>query len=115
MYKQRSTALNNKEIHSDRQYVLYWMTSSRRMTWNFALDYAVAEANRLQKPLLIMEPLTLDCRWSSRRFHQFIVDGMKEHSEVCRKSSVAYYPYVCLLYTSPSPRDQRGSRMPSSA
>ena len=22
---------------------------------------------------------------------------------------------VCLLYTSPSPRDQRGSRMPSSA
>ena len=29
-----------------------------------------------------------------------------------------HYPYVtypCLLYTSPSPRDQRGSRMPSSA
>ena len=25
------------------------------------------------------------------------------------------WPYNCLLYTSPSPRDQRGSRMPSSA
>ena len=25
------------------------------------------------------------------------------------------YRWVCLLYTSPSPRDQRGSRMPSSA
>ena len=24
-------------------------------------------------------------------------------------------PRACLLYTSPSPRDQRGSRMPSSA
>ena len=24
-------------------------------------------------------------------------------------------PIICLLYTSPSPRDQRGSRMPSSA
>ena len=24
-------------------------------------------------------------------------------------------PRICLLYTSPSPRDQRGSRMPSSA
>ena len=24
-------------------------------------------------------------------------------------------PCTCLLYTSPSPRDQRGSRMPSSA
>ena len=26
-----------------------------------------------------------------------------------------YNVMVCLLYTSPSPRDQRGSRMPSSA
>ncbi len=26
-----------------------------------------------------------------------------------------YRSYICLLYTSPSPRDQRGSRMPSSA
>ena len=26
-----------------------------------------------------------------------------------------YIHYLCLLYTSPSPRDQRGSRMPSSA
>ena len=26
-----------------------------------------------------------------------------------------YFPGTCLLYTSPSPRDQRGSRMPSSA
>ena len=25
------------------------------------------------------------------------------------------WPITCLLYTSPSPRDQRGSRMPSSA
>ena len=28
---------------------------------------------------------------------------------------INYFPYDCLLYTSPSPRDQRGSRMPSSA
>ena len=26
-----------------------------------------------------------------------------------------FLPRFCLLYTSPSPRDQRGSRMPSSA
>ena len=30
-------------------------------------------------------------------------------------SSVAESSSICLLYTSPSPRDQRGSRMPSSA
>ena len=27
----------------------------------------------------------------------------------------AKWLHICLLYTSPSPRDQRGSRMPSSA
>ena len=36
-----------------------------------------------------------------------------------KKESGIFLPYdtfpVCLLYTSPSPRDQRGSRMPSSA
>ena len=29
--------------------------------------------------------------------------------------SLCYQVPACLLYTSPSPRDQRGSRMPSSA
>ena len=28
---------------------------------------------------------------------------------------LGHIPLACLLYTSPSPRDQRGSRMPSSA
>ena len=32
-----------------------------------------------------------------------------------RARFLALLPYACLLYTSPSPRDQRGSRMPSSA
>ena len=31
------------------------------------------------------------------------------------QAMTAHYLITCLLYTSPSPRDQRGSRMPSSA
>ena len=36
---------------------------------------------------------------------------------ICSRSPkvVVFRYYTCLLYTSPSPRDQRGSRMPSSA
>ena len=37
----------------------------------------------------------------------------KHNVERYRRSDSRYY--CCLLYTSPSPRDQRGSRMPSSA
>ena len=47
--------------------------------------------------------------------------AMRVGSEYLSKSQVwtdkqdGPYWYTCLLYTSPSPRDQRGSRMPSSA
>ena len=33
----------------------------------------------------------------------------------CEVPGISRYTITCLLYTSPSPRDQRGSRMPSSA
>ena len=36
--------------------------------------------------------------------------GMEAFNQKCKESV-----WTCLLYTSPSPRDQRGSRMPSSA
>ena len=38
-------------------------------------------------------------------------------SNIANKDTPGYKAedMVCLLYTSPSPRDQRGSRMPSSA
>ena len=36
-------------------------------------------------------------------------------STLLRSINMLERPSACLLYTSPSPRDQRGSRMPSSA
>ena len=36
-------------------------------------------------------------------------------SDVDLMARIHWEKYTCLLYTSPSPRDQRGSRMPSSA
>ena len=39
----------------------------------------------------------------------------KALTEWCLLDPLTFKPISCLLYTSPSPRDQRGSRMPSSA
>ena len=40
----------------------------------------------------------------------------KPYNKKLKSHSHQYVLYIyCLLYTSPSPRDQRGSRMPSSA
>ena len=41
--------------------------------------------------------------------------GSTAVADVDMSSTSIQFSYTCLLYTSPSPRDQRGSRMPSSA
>ena len=41
--------------------------------------------------------------------------NLKAFTILVRKGWPAFYQYICLLYTSPSPRDATLSRMPSSA
>ena len=43
------------------------------------------------------------------------IDKVRNNVVVSRRAVVENELGACLLYTSPSPRDQRGSRMPSSA
>ena len=47
------------------------------------------------------------------RIVEEVLDALPDGFTAVIKSTVV--PATCLLYTSPSPRDQRGSRMPSSA
>lgn len=77
------------------EYVLYWMIAQRRVGWNFALQRSVEWANRLQKPLLVFEPLRCDYRWASDRLHRFVIEGMANHvARFAGFESVRYFPYV---------------------
>ena len=51
---------------------------------------------------------------SASQIQVFTREGRHLAGTVLSDSEIAEY-LTCLLYTSPSPRDQRGSRMPSSA
>ena len=46
-------------------------------------------------------------------YSYLIIDNDKQ--EACVVDPSEAKPIICLLYTSPSPRDKRQSRMPSSA
>ena len=46
---------------------------------------------------------------------EYMFDGQCTDEVKQKYSLLKEQYYRCLLYTSPSPRDQRGSRMPSSA
>ncbi len=90
----RLRALNSRIPQTSADYVLYWMVGQRRLTGNFALDRAVACCRELDLPLLVFEPLRVDYRWASDRFHAFVVDGMREHAEKLTRLEISYFPYL---------------------
>src|SRR5262245_36482938 len=91
---ERVTRSNNSEFNTDGAYVLYWMTAYRRIHFNFALERALFWAGELRRPLLIFEPLSRSYRWASARFHQFVIDGMREKAVALGGTPVTYVPYV---------------------
>ena len=74
----RITTLNYEQPNMDAPYVLYWMIAFRRVNYNFSLQRAIEWANKLSKPLLIFEPMTIDYPMASIRFHKFAIEGMQD-------------------------------------
>lgn len=85
---------NQAEPNSDGDFVLYWMQTNHRFQYNYALEYAVAWANKLDKPMVIYEELTCDYRWASDRIHAFYMEGMKEHLDLSKEKGFNYVPFV---------------------
>ena len=85
---------NDKQIREDGEYVLYWMQINRRFQYNYALELAVAYANKLDKPLLIYEGLNIDYPWASDRIHSFMMEGMKENLDFARSHSLNFHSYI---------------------
>lgn len=90
----RIRKLNDCDLFDDGQFVLYWMTAFRRPFYNFALQRAVEWAEKLQKPLLILEALRSDYPYASDRIHSFILQGMANNAEHFAATTAHYYPFV---------------------
>lgn len=91
---QRVRSLNPFEPRASGEFVLYWMIATRRTNSNFALDYAIDLARQLERPLVVLEPLRIDYRWASDRFHKFVIDGMRDNLESFEGTPVEYRAYV---------------------
>lgn len=86
--------MNSRAVVPSREFVLYWMISSRRSAWNPALDRALEYCVQLQKPLVVLEALRLDYPWASERLHAFVLDGMRDNVRAFDRRGLYYYPYV---------------------
>ena len=90
----RHTHANDHFVREDGDYVLYWMTASRRFHFNFALQHAVDRARQFGKPLIVFEPLRLRYRWACDRLHRFVIEGMKDNQRCSENRYVTYFPFV---------------------
>lgn len=90
----RVRLLHDAPIRSGGRLVLYWMTAARRSTYSHALQRSVAWARQLRRPLVVLEPLTLDTRRASDRLHRFTLQGMADNQAAFRDSPVVYWPHV---------------------
>ncbi len=64
-------------------YILYWMQASQRTEYNHALEYAVEQANELNKPLVVFFGITDKFPEANLRHYAFMLEGLTEvHAEL---------------------------------
>lgn len=90
----RVRTTNAVSVRADGRWVVYWMTAYRRTRYNFALQRARDWARQLARPLIVLESLPVGCVWASHRFHDFIIQGMRDNAHDFAKTVATYYPFV---------------------
>ncbi len=89
----RVNAVNRAPL-ARRRFVLYWMIATRRTRWSFGLQHAIARAEQLGLPLIVLEALRVGYQWASPRLHRFVMDGMAANHARFAGTPIAYHPYL---------------------
>ena len=72
------------------EYVLYWMQSTQRFEENWALRFAVREADARGLPLLVYQGLDPTYEFASDRVHTFILEGARELAARAERLGLSY-------------------------
>ena len=73
----RIKSLNEADARK-KDYVLYWMQQSQRAVYNHALEFAIQQANKLNRMLLVVFGLMDDYPDANLRHYTFMLEGLKE-------------------------------------
>jgi deoxyribodipyrimidine photo-lyase len=80
----------NDNVPADGEYVLYWMQASQREECNHALEYAIARANKLGKPLVSCFGLSLSYPDASLRHYTFMLEGLRETARALEERGILF-------------------------
>jgi deoxyribodipyrimidine photo-lyase len=84
----RIQQLNEVDIHSDADYLLYWMQQSQRAEYNHSLEYAVHRANDLGIGVVVAFGLTDDYPEAKLRHYTFMLEGLMETKALLEKRGI---------------------------
>ncbi len=76
MIPEQRIRITNQQAINQGDYVLYWMQTAQRVSYNHALEYAKDEANRLKKPLLVYFGLMDNYPEANARHYHFMLEGL---------------------------------------
>ena len=91
----RTLAANNHGVCGQRPLVLYWMQATQRLEANWALRLATVEADRINKPLLILHTIDSGSRYASARFITFMLQGAQELAARAESLGLTYRLVIC--------------------
>ena len=90
MKDDRYQSLNDKPVNCDGDYVLYWMQSSQRSSWNPALEHGIRCANELGRPLVVGFGLDSEYPDANARHFAFMLEGLAETAENLYARGIAF-------------------------
>ncbi len=90
MIPEKRIKIKNQQDIKNGDYVLYWMQTAQRISFNHALEYAKDEANRLGKPLLVYFGLMDDYPEANARHYYFMLEGLVHVKKELEKSGIQF-------------------------
>ena len=91
----RTVPANERGVCGQRPFVLYWMQGTQRLEDNWALRLATVEADRVNKPLLVMHTIDSGSQYASARFHTFMLQGAQELASRAERLGITYRLMIC--------------------
>jgi deoxyribodipyrimidine photo-lyase len=85
----RLKTLTDAPVRSEGRYVLYWMQAAQRAHGNAALEYAIAQANELDLPVLVAFGLT-GFPEANARHYDFMLRGLAEAKRLLTRRGIAF-------------------------
>jgi photolyase PhrII len=79
---------------TNAQLVLYWMQTTQRAHANFALEFAIEQANSRRLPLLVYHGLRDDYPWANDRIHTFILESASDLYRDFEQRGIQYAFYL---------------------